>query len=439
MRNVALTVIITALLSEGSAAAPSPDRAVVLRHVNVVPMSEERVLEDVSLLVRNARIVAIGQGDVLRVPDDSLVIEGNGAYVLPGLIEMHVHLRREIDLDLFLGHGVTSVRNMDGTGEVLRWRDAIAAGTIAGPTITSGSPFLHRHAKDDPRRFVGSVGDARRLVQQYADEGYDYIKIAELDDEPFFALMEEARRRSIPVVGHIPNYDLDLERIFAERMSSIEHVEELFRVYFDYQLDAAKIPAFVELVRRSRVPISTLIATEVVKNGLFAERSKYLTPERLAVIERYNGLAGIERIRGTLQAIENGDWERHPVDIDFLLRLVRELHDAGVVIVPGTDSGGSLLISGLGLHEELALLRRAGLSPYQTLRAATVNAAQVLGVLEDLGTVDVGKRADLVLVDGNPLEDIAVVREPRGLIARGEWLSPDDLEGLRGRTFADHR
>ncbi len=170
---------------------------------------------------------------------------------------------------------------------------------MRGPAITSGSLFLHRHAKDDPARFVGSVSDARRLVQQYADEGYDYVKIAELDDQPFFALMDEARIRPIPVVGHVPNYDLELERILAERMSSIEHIEELYRVHFDYEPDTSKIPAFVELVRRSQVPISTLIATEVIKNGLFTERAGYLTPERLAFIERYNGTAAMERGRET--------------------------------------------------------------------------------------------------------------------------------------------
>lgn len=430
-----LALILTAVTASASSSHPS----LLLRHVNVVPMTEERVIEDVSLLARDGRIAAIGVLDTLKVPEDALVIEGNGAYLLPGLIEMHVHLRKAIDLDLFLGHGVTSVRNMDGTPQVLRWREAVAAGEISGPTITSGSPFLHRYAKDAPARFVGSVDDARRLVRQYADEGYDYIKIAELDDEPFFALMDEARSRSIPVVGHIPNYDLDLERIFAERMRSIEHVEELFRVYFDYEPDASKIPAFVESVRRSHVPISTLVATEVIKNGLFAERAAYLTPERLQWIERYNGAAGVENIRRTLQSIESGGWERPSIDIDFLLRLVVALHEGGVLIVPGTDSGGSFLIPGHGLHEELALLNRAGLSPYETLRTATVNAAKVLGVLDDRGTVSVGKQADLVLVDGNPLESIAVARAPIGLLLRGVWLGPEKLESLRGRTFTDER
>jgi imidazolonepropionase-like amidohydrolase len=193
-------------------------------------------------------------------------------------------------------------------------------------------------------------------------------------------------------VGYIPNYELDLPRVFAERMASVEH---------------------------------------------FEEREAYLTPGRLAFIEKYNGPQGIERIHGTLQTIEKGDWPRHWVDIDFLLRLVRELYDAGVVLVPGTDSGGSFLISGLGLHEELRLFEKAGLSPYQVLRTATVNAAEVLGLGGRKGTVEIGKDADLILVRDNPLEALASVRTPIGLVVHGHWLGEEELELLRSRTFHD--
>jgi len=412
-------------------------QALLIEHVNVIPMTGERLLKDVSVLVRDGRIAAIGPSENLKSEDGVRVIEGEGGYLLPGLVEMHVHLRKRISLDLFLGHGVTTVRNMDGTPTVLEWRDAISSGSMDGPSLTTGSPFLHRHAKDSPERYIGSVEDARRLVRHYAAAGYDTIKIAEVDDAPFFALMEEARAVPIPVVGHIPNYELSLDRVFAERMASVEHVEELFRVYFAYEADGSKIPAFVEMVRRSGVPISTLIATEVVKNGLFEGREAYLTPERLAWIEKYNGADGVAGIRRTLASIESGDWKRHWVDIDFLLRLVRALHEAGVTIVPGTDSGGSLLISGTGLHEELALLSKAGLSPYDVIESATVAAARVLGAIDRKGTVAVGKDADLVLVTNNPLDDLSSLREPRGLVVRGKWYGADALAELRSREFSD--
>lgn len=442
MRRFLTFCLALCLGAQFGCAPPSPDTpsesaALLLSGVNVVPMTEETVFEDVSVLVLDGEIAAIGPEDEIDVPRGAQRIDGGGRYLMPGLIEMHVHLRKRIDLDLFLGHGVTFVRNMDGTPQVLEWRDQIAAGEVVGPSLTSGSPFLHRHAKNDPNRFVATNEDAIRLVQQYAAAGYDYIKIAELDDEPFYALMAAAGHRGIPVVGHIPNYDLDLEKIFEQRMASVEHLEELFRVYFEYQADDSRIQPFVDLVRRSEVPISTLIGSERIKNGLFEELGSYLTPERLAWIERYNGPAGAERIQGTLEAIESGDWERHWVDVDFLLKLVRELHAAGVTLVPGTDSGGSFLVAGHGLHDELALFLEAGLSPYEALRTATVNAAQVLGVSDRKGTVELGKDADLVLVDVNPLAEPAAAREPSGMVLGGRWLDSERLAELRGRTFAD--
>jgi len=419
------------------AAETQSTSTLVLHDVDVLAMTGPWVVPQVSVLVRDGRIAAIAPRDSLRVPEGAVVVEGPGRTLLPGLIEMHIHLRDRLDLDLLLGHGVTTARNMDGTPQVLEWRQAVSEGRIAGPTILSGSPFLHRAARDAPDRFVATAEDARRMVRRYAEEGYDYVKIAELDDAPFFALMDEARERSIPVVGHIPNYELPLERILAERMASIEHVEELFRVYFDYRPDESKIAPFVELVRRSSVPISTLIHTEEVKNGLFEEGRAYVTPERLARAERYLGPAAKERIEGTLEAIESGQWARHPVDVEFVLRLVRALNDAGVVLVPGTDSGGSFVIPGFGLHEELALLQRAGLTPFEALRAATVNAAAVLGLGDRKGRVEVGKDADLILVEGEPLEDPGCVREPVGMVLRGRWIDGEELARLRARTFED--
>jgi len=419
------------------AAQVPPAAPLVLHDVAVLAMTGPRIIPEVSVLVRNGRIAAIAPRDSLRVPEGAVVVEGPGRTLLPGLIEMHIHLRDRLDLDLLLGNGVTTARNMDGTPQVLEWRQAVREGRLAGPTILSGSPFLHRAARDAPDRFVATVEDARRMVRRYAEEGYDYVKIAELDDEPFYALMDEARELGIPVVGHIPNYELPLERILAERMASIEHVEELFRVYFDYQPDESKIAPFVELVRRSGVPISTLIHTEEVKNGLFEEGRAYVTPERLARAERYLGPAAKERIEGTLEAIESGQWERHPVDVDFVLRLVRELNAAGVVVVPGTDSGGSFVIPGSGLHRELALLARAGLTPFEVLRAATVNAATVLGLGDRKGSVEIGKDADLILVDGDPLQDLECVRAPVGMVLRGHWIDGEELARLRARTFTD--
>lgn len=434
MRRSDWAGILSLLLLCGPAfAGPAP---LVLRHVNVVPMTGERILEDTSVLVSEGRIDAIGRAGSIQAPSGARVIDGGGRYLTPGLVEMHVHLRNEMSMNLFLGNGVTTVRNMDGTPQVLEWRDAIAAGTMRGPTLLSGSPFLHRSANDSPERYVGSVEDAVRLTRQYAAQGYDYIKIAELDDEPFFALMAEARGIGIPVVGHIPNYDLSLEKVLAQHMTSVEHIEELFRVYFQYEPDESKIAPFVEMVRRSGVPISTLIGSEGTKNGLQIEGEAYLTPERRAWVERYSGPSGMERVRDAMENLQNGTWERHPVDIPFLLRLVKELHDAGVVIVPGTDSGGSFMVAGFGLHDELDLLRQAGLTPYETLETATVNAARVLGFTGRKGTIEVGKDADLVLLARNPIEDPATLRTPVGMVLRGEWIDGAELERLRGAHWA---
>jgi imidazolonepropionase-like amidohydrolase len=424
------------------------DAVVAFVDVSVVPMDRERVMRNQTVIVRAGRITAMGSRNSVRVPKGALRIDGRGNYLMPGLADMHVHLEyfdREAQLLLFLANGVTTVRNMDGRPNILIWKQRIAAGTLIGPTIFTAGPILEgKPPFRDDNRVVESAAQAEAAVEEQKKAGYDFIKVYHtLSRDSYEAIIAAAKRQGLAVVGHVPRA-VGLDGALAARQRSIEHLDGYLnaieaddspfrnrwtwlKLYFAVKIDDDKIIKAVQTTRQSGVwNVPTLVVrqkvapAETVNLWLNRAEMRYLPPETVDFWRQSSSRV--------TQRMAPEDFERLAEGERVRRKLVRALRDAGAGLLLGSDTPNPFVIPGFSVHEELQNLVDSGLTPYQALSAGTRDAAEFLGVAAEIGTVAIGKRADLILVEGNPLESVANLSRRTGVMTRGHWYSAADLQ-----------
>lgn len=435
--SLAVAVIVVTLVSGQPALA---QQVLVIDEVNVVPMSVEGVLPDRAVEVVDGRISRIGPAGSFDEPG-ARRIDGGGRYLLPGLMDMHVHVgilptidehEAEVHLRMFLGHGVMTVRVMSGSRWHLALRDEIARGDRLGPRLVVSSPMNGG--------MVPSPEAARQQAREFTDAGYDLIKHVRVTPDVHLALVDEARLAGIPVGGHVHDLSITLEQLLGSGVVSTEHVNELLWVSLGPGDDEERMAAAARAVARSGVTVSTLLGQVVHLNGVLDDFDAYLGTAQNQAALAFIDDAGLDasasfdgwrQTAANLHAMTAPERRRMAADIPAALRFLEALDEAGANIVIGTDSLTGLTLPGRGLHDELALFERAGLEPAAVLRAATVNAVKLLGRTDSVGTIEIGQEADLILADGNPLEDLAVLREPVGLLARTIWLDAETLNSMR--------
>ena len=411
-------------------------------NVHVLPMTTSRVLEDQVVLVSGGRIAGLGSVKETQVPPGYRIIDGEGGYLIPGLADMHVHSAgNPLTLALFLANGVTTVREMSGRPAYLDWARRVAAGEWLGPSIHTTGPILGGRRADAETVVIANAAEAVREVNRQYDAGFRILKpYTFLPADAYRAAIAQAKARGMYVVGHIP-YSVGTAGVLAAGQDGIAHVHSFHpdffehfdpkRVFDRYLIDPDFIPRMVPRIRSAGVTVTTtLIVNQALADSQDIDR--YTARPRQA----YELSAGTALMR-------SGQWDYNrlwPHDylmntyLPYLYQLIRALHQAGVPLVAGTDSGVPGLIHGFSTHEELALLVRAGLSPYDALRAATVNAAAVSGDQARWGTLEVGKRADVVWLAANPLEDIGHVDGMRGPMDAGRWLDRQTIDRLLGQV-----
>lgn len=446
------------LLLPGVAASqegPGETKAILaIVGANVIPMAgNQRVLRDQTVIVREGRIAAIGPRNQTVIPPDALRVDAAGQYLTPGLADMHVHLEHFDDLaylQSFLVFGVTFVRSMDGRPNILDWKRAAMSGTLLSPQIYTAGPILDGNppVRAD-NRAVGSGAEARTAVTEQADAGYDFIKIyGNLSPEAYRAIVATARERRLRIAGHVP-HAVGISALLADGVATIEHLGD----YADaLRVDGAELPAGTQALKRRlaaeldptrMAALASELArssTWVVPTMVQADRSvaspvtleRWLADPTVATVDQ--GIVENYWSGSVLRAgggLDEQGWslvERGRVN---RLRVVREFHRAGVLMLVGTDTPQPFVVPGASVHEELANFVAAGLSPEQALTAATRDAARFLGQESIWGTIEPGKRADLLLLAANPLEDIAATRRINGVVAQGRWLPADRLRDMR--------
>lgn len=383
--------------------------------VNVVPMDTERVLEGYTVLVRDGRIAAIGRaGQEVALPDDAVRIDGQGRYLMPGLADMHAHNWYEQEHLLFLANGVTTIRNMWGTPKQQKWRQEIEAGERLGPTLHTSGPILDGTPAVWPNStIVTTVEAARAAVRRIKAQGYPSLKVYNnLREDVYGALVEEARAQGLRIVGHVPRA-VGLEGALAARQDSIEHLDG----YLD--LAPGERRAYAE--RTARLGVWNCVTLVVYWSHLRWDELPRQWEMRYVPAE----------LRRTWKAMtKSSPDEEHLKRLRRLpaasRAMTKALHDAGAKLLLGTDCATPYIIAGWSVHYELQLLVEAGLTPYEALRAGTVDAATFLG--DDFGTIAVGRRADLVLVYANPLADVRNAARRAGVMVRGRWLPAAELK-----------
>lgn len=434
-------LLATFALSALPNAAATQDEVVAFVHAAVVPMDTERVLEDHTLVVRGGRIAELRPAAEVAVPEGATVVDAAGRYLLPGLVDMHVHTWMESELTAFLASGVTTVRNMFGAPLHLAWRDEIAAGERLGPTIYTAGPIVDGEPPIWPgSRVIETAEDARAAVAEHVEAGYDFVKVYSLvPAEAYAALVEAADEAGLPVMGHVP-VSVGVEAALDAGQHTIEHLTG-----YQTWIEAEDSPVRDEPGLTSRMAAWQHLDEERLRAAAVRSReSGVWNCVTLVVMDKFLPADAIEAEfeRPYLRAVHpmtRGQWRSMaPMRAPLAevaregragrLRMTRELHEAGARLVLGTDSGNPFVVAGVAVHEELGNLVEAGLSPFEALAAATRDAAACLGAEDEFGTLAPGLRADLVLLEENPLEDVARADRRIGVMVRGRWLPDEELQ-----------
>ena len=480
--RLALAAVLLLALSLMSCGKQS-ERITAFTHVNLVPMTGETIIEDQTVLVEGTGIVAIGDTDTARVPEGARVIDGEGAYLMPGLADMHMHTRLDWEdrdiwpvhpLNLYLANGVTTIKDFAPHGSpltyALQWRDEIQAGTRMGPTIYASGKLLYASPLEDPEG----------IVRRNHKLGFDFLKLYSfLSPEDFHDAMAAAKELGMYSSGHIP-YAVGLEGVLHEGMDEVAHVEELLpelivferdrdlspegwlshvisaalaqwdltspSVLGDVQAEASDTLVWiVDQLRSADVPVcTTMVIDDVIQRKLFHLAAFSGRPENRFLPSNYAESLeqGAEKHQIQFRGIEGLAVVKHDLDLWILDGLRR----GGVMLLLGTDAGtgGMGIVPGYAIHDELRILVENGFTPYEAIATGTVNAAIVVERMTgegDFGTIEEGKRADLILVPDNPLEDIAVIRQPLGVMAAGRWYDQAMLTDMiePARKSATHR
>ncbi|MDX1660719.1 MAG: amidohydrolase family protein [Gemmatimonadota bacterium] len=363
-------------------------------NARVIPMTSDEVLEDHAVLVEGERIAWIGPTSELDAPPGTTVIDADGGWVLPGLVDLHVHLDRD-DLEAYVRHGVTTVRNMWGFPAVWEMKAGIDSGELLGPTIFTVSSGLDGTPPKWPlTQFVTDPADADSVVALQAENGYRTLKLyQDLTRPAYDAIVEAARTRGLEFVGHVP-HRVGLERALEAGQRSLEHLGG-----FETLLAPGGGRGLAAWARidRERIPF---VAAAVEEAG------SAVVPTQAIVRNMQRGLPA---------AIRGAGFENRA-------RVIRALHEAGVPVLVGTDSGIGVTEPGASMVDEIRELHAAGLSRREALEAATTKAAAFLGGSDEFGAVAVGMRADLLLLEANPLDDLDALARPAGVMARGNWI-----------------
>jgi hypothetical protein len=440
-----------------------------LTHVSVIdasaPDAKAALRQEQTVIINALRIAAVGAK--VRIPPGARVIDGTGKFLMPGLWDMHVHAlfegRTEFFFPLFIANGVTGVREMSSTfspEEIQRVRNRIENGEVLAPRIglsairivegkgNSGTPGFE---------YISTPTEGREIVKLRKRQGADFVKVYNLlPRDVYFAIVDEAKRQRIPIAGHVPFEVSALEASNAGQRS-IEHLtrvlwgcsrrEDEIRARFR-PIDStpagghiAGAKGDVEAIESFDTKKAAALFASFRKNGTaqcptlvqlrkFASTADpaFISDPRLKYVPLSVRHLWEERLKGPLKEVLPYAIKIYPKQ----LQLVNAMHKAGVLIMAGTDAGwgNPYAFPGFSLHDELELLVGAGLSPLEALRTATVNPAIFMNSRDKFGTVKNGRKADMVLLDANPLDDIANTRRISAVILNGKFLSARELHQM---------
>ena len=455
---VLLSILLLTTSIAGQTGGSSPQgKVVAFINVNVIPMDRERVIRNQTVIVRNNTIAAIGDAKRIKVPAGAQKVDGTDKFLIPGLMDMHVHLfsddefpdaLAEDEFKVMIAYGVTTIRLMIGTPEQLVLREKSAKGEILAPTIFAASP--HLTGRKQPNAYVVTTeAEARAAVVKSKRDGYDFIKVTTyLAPEVYEAIADEASKQNIRVVGHADSRSVGLQRALKARQQ-IEHLDSYLEallpdnapvkgsvsdiyVYnpknwesIDY-LDEKKIPELARLTVKANPFVTPTLHLFKFTFGKGRSEESFMAQPDIRFYPRKTidqWTRASKRYLSTAAPVEKR--EKY---VRVRNQIVKAIYDAGGRIMAGSDTPEWLMLYGHTLHLELIDLRDAGLSNYAALETATRNPAMYLGLLDQTGTIEKRKRGDLVLLDANPLDDIANTQKRAGVMIKGQYFTQTEMD-----------
>ncbi len=451
---VTAPLVVACSQADGPPASAGEHATLAIEGVSVVPMDGGQVLRDMTVLVGDGRVVAVRPADEVTVPKGAIRVDGRGRFLIPGLNDMHVHFQDEQALDRFLATGVTGVRVLWGGQSTLDLRDRIARGELTGPDIYTAGTIIEGLPPPELAAVIDTAGrvivrdsiDGARAVREQHAAGYDFIKVYNnVPASAYDGIVTEARSLGIPVAGHVP-FEVGLDGALAAGQASIEHLRGY--IWHLVPADATNQPGadlrsrtlawedgdlsrIQELAERTRDAgvwsVPTLAVRMIMKPDRLVET--YLATEEASHMTE--GMRAFYTERMSIPWMSNfapADFEAAMDGFAVADSLIRALVGVGAPLMAGTDTPPL----GFALHRELEELVGAGLTPYEALESATVTPATFLARGPGAGMVVEGSPADLVLLDGNPLEDIGNTRRIVGVVRRGAWLDRAALDAMLG-------
>lgn len=439
---------ILAMLVGLSACASTPaweesgDSAFV--NVTVLPMTGEESLVDQTVVITDGRISAMGPSAELQVVGDTAIIDGAGKYLMPGVAEMHGHYPQDAEsqftrdiMFMYVANGVLMVRGMQGAEQHLALRDAIAAGEIVGPRLWVSAPMLHGRAVTD------SV-QAEALVRAAAATGFDHLKVhEELSAEVYATIATTAGEVGLPFSGHVTNY-VGLYGALEQGQQTIDHLDNYLEAMVEDQDQVAELGLFDlgrlagqmddsridEVVAATVAAGAGVVPTMALWEGLFGSRSGaewlQLRPET-----RYMPAPMVDGwVTSIDQRVEQfgADPEAVANILSLRRRVLKALHEAGVVVLLGTDSPQLFSVPGFSIHHEMQVMVDSGISPADVLYAGTRAVAEFYEATDEFGAVAPGLLADLVLLNTDPVEDIGNFADRAGVMLGGRWITAGELD-----------
>ena len=428
-----------------------------ITHVTVIDGTGAAPQADMTVIVKDRRIVELGKSGEVRTPAQANTVNGSGRYLIPGLWDMHVHevfgdwlpRNEKVVPPLFVANGITGVRDMGGDLDALKeWRARVAAGTLLGPRMIIAGPMLDGPTPRFPSSApVANAADGRRVVDELTRRGVDFIKIQSLiPRDGYFAAADEAKRLGMVFVGHVPDAVRAAEASNAGQ-KSIEHFTGIFEACstIEDQLvtgtargpgpnvrtyDPVRAQKVIALMAKNR---TWQVPTLVWERGQWLVDDIDLSHDPLT---KYAPASWKDRtwpmfVHDILQTMDTDPLRVRKKFFQIELEMTLAMFRAGVPFMAGTDTAAGVhIFPGFSLHQELALFVQAGLTPMQALQTATRNPAEFMGRLKDLGTIEQGKLADLVLLDANPLNDITNTRKIRAVVLAGRYLDRPALDRM---------
>ena len=414
---------------------------IVIAGVSVVPMDREEVLQNQTVIVENGRITYVGAQR--NPPTGATVVDGRGKFLMPGIAEFHAHVPNGAvahrALTLYALAGVTTARGMLGQPAHLALRDSIRNGQLFGPRVLTSGPSFNNNS-------VSSPGVAITMVTDQKNAGYDLLKIHPgVPRVAFDSLAATANRLRIPFSGHVP-LEVGLDVAITAKYSTIDHLDGFIEAMYNgpqpltaavdgffglgivRQLDTSRFQPIVERVKASGV---AMVPTQILMDNYTNDK----TGEQLTSGPEFR--YWLPQVVTNWRNMKNNLLEQPPAPREqqqeftaLRRRFIKTLYDSGVPFLLGSDAPQFWNVPGFSAHRELGALVAAGLTPYQALRTGTVNVARFLGEEGVSGVVRQGARADLILVDGNPLQDIANTLRISGVVVNGRWIGAAERNAM---------